>query len=65
MTRFNVTFAVDDMDGLAVMVFLKPQNSQLDSHIHAWQKLTGSVTATCSHSLKTGSRASRYSAGCF
>jgi len=34
MTRFNVTFAVDDMDDLAVMVFLKPQNSQSDYHIH-------------------------------
>lgn len=46
MTVFNVNFAVDDMDGKTVLVFLKPQNPQRDYRIHAWQVLTGSAGTT-------------------
>ncbi|QXI26266.1 hypothetical protein [Pseudomonas vanderleydeniana] len=46
MTRFNVNFAVDDMQGKTVLVFLKPQNPQRDYRIHAWQVLTGSAGST-------------------
>ncbi|MCU9946060.1 hypothetical protein [Pseudomonas sp. PDM13] len=46
MTTFNVNFAVDDMEGKTVLVFLKPQNPQRDYRIHAWQVLTGSAGAT-------------------
>lgn len=46
MTVFNVSFAVDDMQGKTVLVFLKPQNPQRDYRIHAWQILTGSAGAT-------------------
>lgn len=46
MTTFNVNFAVDDMEGKTVLVFLKPQQPQRDYRIHAWQILTGSAGAT-------------------
>ncbi|BBP85163.1 MULTISPECIES: hypothetical protein [unclassified Pseudomonas] len=46
MTRFNVNFAVDDMEGKAVLVFLKPQNPQRDYRIHAWQVLDGAAGST-------------------
>jgi hypothetical protein len=46
MTAFNVNFAVDDMEGKTVLVFLKPQRPQRDYQIHAWQVLTGSAGAT-------------------
>lgn len=52
MTVFNVNFAVDDMEGKTVLVFLKPQNPQRDYRIHAWQILTGSAGATESFSYE-------------
>lgn len=53
MTRFNVHFAVDDMEGKAVLVFLKPQNPQRDHSIHPWRVLTGSAGATESFTYGT------------
>lgn len=52
MTVFNVNFAVDDMEGKTVLVFLKPQNPQRDYRIHAWQVLTGSAGTTESFSYE-------------
>ncbi|MGY2284467.1 hypothetical protein [Pseudomonas gingeri] len=46
MTIFNVNFAVDDMEGRTVLVFLKPQQPQRDYQIHAWQVLEGAPGAT-------------------
>ncbi|MET1079523.1 MAG: hypothetical protein ABWY06_16035 [Pseudomonas sp.] len=46
MTVFNLNFAVDDMEGKTVLVFLKPQRPQRDYRIHAWQVLTGSAGST-------------------
>lgn len=46
MTTFNVNFAVDDMEGKTVLVFLKPQQAQRNYLIHAWQVLTGSAHST-------------------
>jgi hypothetical protein len=47
-TTFNVHYNVetDQLQGKAVLVFLKPQNPQRDYRIHAWQVLTGSAGAT-------------------
>ena len=45
-TTFNVTMAVDNMEGKTVLVFLKPQPPQQNYRIHAWQVLTGSAGAT-------------------
>ncbi|WP_071871609.1 hypothetical protein [Atopomonas hussainii] len=52
MTVFNVNFAVDDMEGKTVLVFLKPERPQRDYRIHAWQVLTGSAGATESFSYE-------------
>jgi hypothetical protein len=41
MTKFNVHFNAADMDGKAVLVFIKPESPQRNSRIHAWQVLTG------------------------
>lgn len=48
VTRFNVNFNVsaDELQGKAVLVFLKPQQPQRNYQIHAWQVLTGSAGAT-------------------
>ncbi|MBB4816970.1 hypothetical protein HNP29_000327 [Pseudomonas alcaligenes] len=46
MINFNVHFAVEDMEGKTVLVFLKPQNPQRDYNVHAWRVLTGSAGAT-------------------
>ncbi|MGA4636063.1 hypothetical protein ACPA5B_19510 [Pseudomonas solani] len=46
MINFNVHFAVEDMEGKTVLVFLKPQNPQRDYNIHAWRVLTGSAGAS-------------------
>lgn len=43
MTVFNVHFAVDDMEGKTVLVFLKPERPQRDYRMHAWQVLKGSA----------------------
>ena len=42
----NLHFAVEDMEGKTVLVFLKPQNPQRDYDIHAWRVLTGSAGST-------------------
>ncbi|MBU6956582.1 hypothetical protein KRR23_02305 [Pseudomonas sp. CVAP len=52
MTTFNVNFAVDDMEGKTVLVFLKPQQPQRDFRIYAWQILTGSAGSTESFDYK-------------
>lgn len=41
MTKFHVRFNAADMDGKAVLVFIKPESPQRNSRIHAWQVLTG------------------------
>jgi len=41
MTKFNVRFNVADMDGMAVLVFIRPESPQRNSRIHAWRVLTG------------------------
>ncbi|MGA4636062.1 hypothetical protein ACPA5B_19505 [Pseudomonas solani] len=46
MINFNVHFAVEDMEGKTVLVFLKPQNPQRDYRIHAWQVLNGAPGST-------------------
>ena len=46
MTRFNVNFNVDSMEGKTVLVFLKPQPPQRNYKIHAWQVLSGSAGST-------------------
>jgi hypothetical protein len=47
-TKFNVTCNVEpnDLQGKAVLVFLKPQNPQRNYQIHAWQVLDGAAGAT-------------------
>ncbi|KAB0528569.1 hypothetical protein ACFFQ5_21985 [Pseudomonas brassicacearum] len=52
MTVFNVNFAVDDMEGKTVLVFLKPQQPQRNYRIHAWQVLTGLAGSTESFSYE-------------
>ncbi len=46
LTTFNLDFAVDNMEGKTVLVFLKPQRPQRDYRIHAWKVLTGSAGST-------------------
>lgn len=41
MTKFHVHFNAADMDGKAVLVFIKPESPQRNSRIHAWQVLIG------------------------
>ncbi len=45
-TTFNVTMAVEDMEGKTGLVFLKPLPAQRNYLIHAWQVLTGSAGST-------------------
>lgn len=45
-TRFNVKLDAADMQGKAVLVFLKPENPQRNYKVHAWQALTGPAGAT-------------------
>lgn len=42
MTTFRVHFNAD-IDGKAVLVFIKPESPQRNSRIHAWQVLTGTA----------------------
>lgn len=46
MANFNVHFNVADMEGKAVLVFLKPESPRRNCRIHAWRVLIGTEGST-------------------